>query len=305
MNGVIGMTGLLLDTDLTSEQREYTDTVRRSGEALLTVINDILDFSKIEAGKMRIESSPFDLRLVIEEVAGMMAPTSEECRLDLVVEYAPDLPHCFVGDAGRIRQVTTNLVGNAVKFTQGGQVLITVSCEARNSERAELRVSVEDTGDGIPEEKAGLLFQKFSQVDGSTTRRHGGTGLGLAISKQLVELMGGRIGVESRLGEGSTFWFVLPLTLDPFPPSVATPPADLRGLRALIVDDNEVNRRVLHGQIAHWGMRTGNFASAEEVTGVLRAARADGDPYHFLLLDWRSERDHQGACINTGPAGLG
>jgi signal transduction histidine kinase/CheY-like chemotaxis protein len=286
MNGVIGMTGLLLDTDLTSKQREYTETVRQSGEALLIVINDILDFSKMEAGKMRIESSPFDLRLVIEEAAGIMAPKSEESRLDLVVEYPPDLPRCFLGDAGRIRQVITNLLGNAVKFTPAGQVLVHVSCQALSGGRADLRIAVEDTGEGIPEEKAGLLFQKFSQLDGSSTRRFGGTGLGLAISRQLVELMGGRIGVDSRVGEGSTFWFVLPLTLDPHPPSFPAPP-DLRGLRALIVDDNEVNRRVLHQQIAHWGMRTGNLTSAADVVAVLRRAHAGGDPYHFLLLDHR------------------
>ncbi|HMD76678.1 MAG TPA: ATP-binding protein, partial [Terracidiphilus sp.] len=250
VNGVIGMTGLLLDTSLTPEQREYTEMVRASGEALLTVINDILDFSKIEAGKLAIELSPFDLRLAIEEVDEMLAPKAEERKLDLVLQYSADVPRHFIGDAGRIRQVVTNLVGNAVKFSAEGCVLITVECQGQDAQQARLRISVEDNGPGIPEEKLDLLFRKFSQVDTSTTRRYGGTGLGLAISKQLVELMGGSIGVESRPGEGSTFWFTLPLALDAQPHAAPVPAADLRDLRVLIVDDDEVNRRVLQATLA-------------------------------------------------------
>jgi len=189
MNGVIGMTGLLLDTKLTAEQREYADTVRRSGEALLTVINDILDFSKVEAGKLAIEAYAFDLRLTIEDVNEMLAPKIEDRNLELVLQYPPELPRHFVGDSGRIRQVMTNLVGNAVKFTPSGSIVIEVACERREEARAMMRISVHDTGPGIPAEKLNLLFEKFSQMDGSTTRKYGGTGLGLAITKQLVNLM--------------------------------------------------------------------------------------------------------------------
>jgi signal transduction histidine kinase/ligand-binding sensor domain-containing protein/DNA-binding response OmpR family regulator len=287
MNGVIGMTGLLLDTSLTPEQREYTDLVRRSGEALLTVINDILDFSKIEAGKLAIELSPFDLRVTIEEVEEMLAPKAEERKLDLILQYSSAVPRHFIGDAGRIRQVVTNLAGNAVKFSTDGCVLVTVECQGQDAQQARLRVSVQDNGPGIPKEKLDLLFRKFSQVDASTTRKYGGTGLGLAISKQLVELMGGSIGVESRPGQGSTFWFTLPLTLDAQPLAAPVPLADLRGLRALIVDDNEVNRRVLHEQITSWGMRNGSFSSGEQALEGLHAARQSGDPYHFAILDYQ------------------
>lgn len=287
MNAVIGMTGLLLDTDLTAEQRDCANTVRCSAEALLSVINDILDFSKIEAGKMVIESVPFDLRLVLEEVNEMLAPRAEDKSVDLVLEYTPTVPRHFIGDAGRIRQVVTNLVGNAVKFTDNGYVLIRVQPADVKDGRAGVRVSVQDTGAGIPQEKIDTLFQKFSQVDASTTRRYGGTGLGLAISKQLVELMGGTVGVESTPGAGSTFWFTLSLALDEQPTAEPVPADDLRGLRVMIVDDIEVNRRVLQEQITGWAMRNGSFPSAEGVLPALRRAAKEGDPYHFVLLDYQ------------------
>ena len=287
MNGVIGMTGLLLDTELSAEQREYAETVRRSGECLLTVINDILDFSKIEAGRMAIESFPFDLRLVIEEVNEMLAPRIEDRELDLVLQYPSEVPRHFVGDAGRIRQVATNLVGNAVKFTSTGHVLITVTCEVCDDEKAQIRVAVEDTGLGIPPDKLSCLFEEFSQADDSTTRKFGGTGLGLAISKKLVNLMGGEVGVTSRVAEGSTFWFILPLQLDTQPHPEPVPVADLRGLRVLIVDDNDVNRRMVHEQIIGWGMRNGSFEEAAQALQALREARAAGDPYQVALLDYQ------------------
>jgi signal transduction histidine kinase/CheY-like chemotaxis protein len=287
MNAVIGMTGLLLDTDLTVEQRDCAETVRGSAEALLSVINDILDFSKIEAGKLAIESFPFDLRLVMEEVNEMLAPRAQDKLLDLVLEYPPLVPRHFAGDAGRIRQVVTNLVGNAVKFTATGYVLIRVESTGEQEGQAAIRVSVEDTGPGIPPEKMDTLFRKFSQVDASTTRKYGGTGLGLAISKQLVELMGGTVGVESESGQGSTFWFTLPLVLDAQPHAAPVPADDLRGLRVMIVDDIEVNRRVLHEQITNWQMRNGSFPDAGGVIPALRLAAEAGDPYQFVLLDYQ------------------
>jgi PAS domain S-box-containing protein len=287
MNGVIGMTGLLLDTNLTAEQRDYADTVRKSAEALLSVINDILDFSKIEAGRLQMESYPFDLRLLIEEVNEMLAPQAEEHNLDLAVDYPPSAPRRFVGDGGRVRQVLINLVGNAVKFTAAGSVLISVDCRAREGQQTTVRVAVEDTGIGIPEDKLGALFQKFSQVDGSATRKFGGTGLGLAICKQLVQLMGGEIAVESRMGSGSTFWFTLPLALDTQPDAAPIGVAQLRGLRVLIVDDNQVNRRVLEEQTASWGMESRSMPRAHGVIAAMRDALASGQPYNFVLLDYQ------------------
>ena len=286
MNGVIGMTGLLLDTDLTPDQRSYVDTVRRSGEALLTVINDILDFSKIEAGKLAIEAYPFDLCLVVEDVVEMLAPRAEENSIDLVLQYPPETPRHFVGDAGRVRQVITNLVGNAVKFTRSGHVLIRVQCESTDTETASIRVAVSDTGIGIPPEKLAAIFDKFTQADASTSRRYGGTGLGLAICKHLIELMGGSIHVESKEGKGSTFSFTLPFKLAADSCQEPAPLADLRGLRVLIVDDNEINRRVIHEQISAWGMRNGSFATGEDAWDALRAARNSGDPYDMVILDY-------------------
>ncbi|HTW64690.1 MAG TPA: response regulator [Bryobacteraceae bacterium] len=287
MNGVIGMTDILLDTELTHEQREYAETIRNSSDALLTVINDILDFSKIEAGKLLIEAHPFDLCLVIEEVASMLAPKAEEKGLDLLVHYPPAYPRHFKGDSGRIRQVVTNLVGNAVKFTHSGEVLIAVKNVGEDIQIPRMQISVSDTGIGIPQDKIGSLFAKFSQADTSTTRRYGGTGLGLAISKQLAELMGGLIQVESEAGRGSTFSLILPLPLYVGPSPDPVPAADLRDLRVLIVDDNEVNRRVIHEQISSWGMRNGSFASGDQALQAVREAQADGDPYQFVIADYQ------------------
>jgi len=284
MNGVIGMTGLLLDTELTPQQQDYADTVRRSGEALLALINDILDYSKIEAGKLEIESCAFDLCEVIEEVHEMLASRAGDKKIDLLLEYPPTAPRYFIGDAARIRQVVTNLVGNAIKFTSSGHVLVSVECAGQDAGTAQVRISVRDTGVGIAPEKIGLLFEKFSQVDGSTTRKHGGTGLGLAISKQLVNLMGGSIGVESRPGVGSTFWFNLPLSLDAEPHSAPPTAADIGGLRALIVESREVHRRVLEAQVAGWGLRGETVAAGGPAFEAMRAAQRSGDPYHFVLL---------------------
>jgi CheY-like chemotaxis protein len=305
MNGVIGMTGLLLDTDLTPDQRDYAETVRRSGESLLSVINDILDFSKIEAGKMAIESCPFDLRLVIEEVNEMLAPKIEGRKLALVLEYPPSVPRHFVGDAGRIRQVATNLVGNALKFTPSGHVLIAVTCESQGADSAQIRIAVEDTGVGIPPDRTSALFEKFSQVDSSTTRKYGGTGLGLAISKQLVNLMGGTVGLSSQPGEGSTFWFTLPLKLDTQPHAQPVPVHDLRGLRVLIVDDLAVNRRVLHEQLSSWEMPNASEDCGADAIQALRAASQAGNPYRFVLLDYHMPEMNGAAlaaAIKTDPS---
>jgi signal transduction histidine kinase/CheY-like chemotaxis protein len=286
MNGVIGMTDVLLDTNLTHEQREYAETIRNSSDSLLTVINDILDFSKIEAGKLLIESHPFDLCQMIEEVGAMLAPKAEEKGLDLLVHYPPALPRHFNGDSGRIRQILTNLGGNAIKFTHQGQVLIAADVIPLGLETCTVRISVTDTGIGIPQGKIEALFAKFTQADGSTTRKYGGTGLGLTISKQLAQLMGGFIQVKSELEKGSTFSVSIPLSLAAGK-SVDPPAADLRNLRVLIVDDNEINRRVIHEQISSWGMRNGSYSSGETALEAIREAHANGDPYDFVIADYQ------------------
>ncbi|HWW03556.1 MAG TPA: response regulator [Candidatus Acidoferrum sp.] len=286
MNGVIGMLGLLRETSLSDRQRQFVQIARGSAENLLTVINDILDFSKIEAGKLSIEPIPFDLQDAIEEASEIFAPGLAEKSLELIVQYSADAPRHVVGDPGRVRQVLTNLVSNAIKFTERGHVLLKLECECKSETEAVVKFSVEDTGIGIPPEKLRILFEKFTQADSSTTRRFGGTGLGLAISKQLTELMGGKVGVASEPGKGSTFWFTVPFGVANAP-SETRSHAGLVGVRVLIVDDNEVNRQVLQGQIANWRMRPGVCASGAEALAALRQAVAAGDPYHLAVLDYQ------------------
>ena len=283
MNGVIGMTGLLLETELTAEQRDFVDTIRSSGEALLTIINDILDFSKIEAGKLALESYPFELDRLLEEVVEMLAPSAGEKGIDLVLNYPPSSPRRFQGDADRVRQLVVNLAANAVKFTHQGQVVISVEPSAS---AAGVRISIADTGIGIASEQLASLFEKFTQADPSTTRRYGGTGLGLSITRSLVELMGGQIAAESAVGAGSTFTVSLPLPFSDEPIEHPAVPSSLQGLRVLIVDDNRVNRRVIHQHICSWGMRNGSFASAEEALAAVREAREAGDPYQIVIADY-------------------
>ncbi len=286
MNGVIGMTELLLGTEISEEQREYAETVRISGESLLTIINDVLDFSKIEAGAMRLETIDFDLRAAVEDVVALLAGRAYEKGLELasLVEY--DVPGALQGDPGRLRQVLTNLVGNALKFTEEGEVVVYVWLAEDRSEEAVVSFEVRDTGIGMTREQQGRIFQSFSQADDSTTRRYGGTGLGLAISKQLVELMGGEIGLESELGEGSTFYFTAPLKKRAKREQTALEElADIDGLRVLIVDDNETNRRVLSKQVAPWGVRNESAEDGPEGLRILRAASESGEPFDAAILD--------------------
>jgi signal transduction histidine kinase/DNA-binding response OmpR family regulator len=304
MNGIIGMTGLLIDTPLTAEQREFGETILSSAEALLTIINDILDFSKIEAGKLTLEPLPFDLPQAVEEVGELVAAAAEERGLDLILSMDPAVPHRVIGDAGRVRQVLLNLVSNAIKFTTRGHVFVNVTCERRTDQDVQVRFSVEDTGIGIPEDKLAHIFDKFTQADASTTRRYGGTGLGLAISRQLVEIMGGNLGVTSQLGVGSTFWVRLRLPLAESEPAAPGPPRELAGVRVLIVDDNPVNRRVLHEQVVRWGLRNGSVASGAEALAALRAAQASEDPYQIAILDYHMpEMDGEmlGRAIKADP----
>jgi signal transduction histidine kinase/DNA-binding response OmpR family regulator len=286
MNGVIGMTGLLLDTALTAEQREYADTVRRSGEALLTIINDILDFSKIEAGKLDLECIDFELREIVEDVLELLAERAHGQGLELGCLMQTDMPTWVAGDPGRLRQILTNLVGNAVKFTTAGEVTVRVWRAEETDQDALLHFAVTDTGIGIPAEMQHRLFQAFSQADGSTTRKYGGTGLGLAISKRLVELMGGTMGVESIPGKGSIFWFTVRLTKRPAPGAAARlAPAALRGLRALCVDDNATNRAILEAQLTAWGMHVECVADGPAALARLRAAHHNAQPYALVILD--------------------
>ena len=286
MNGVIGMTGLLLETELTAEQRTYAETIRASGESLLALINDILDFSKIEAGKVTLENLEFDLRVLLDDVAALMGLRAEEKAIEFVHFIAPDVPSHLCGDPGRLRQILLNLTGNALKFTSTGDVMMRVNLEQESSREVSLRFSVSDTGIGIPADRLGSLFEKFTQVDASTTRQYGGTGLGLAISKQLTELMGGQIGVRSEVGQGSEFWFTAHFAKQALGPNPQQHlPEGLGTARVLVVDDNPNVREALVAQIARWRMPVVEAADGLAAVRLLYESLLSKEPFRALLID--------------------
>jgi signal transduction histidine kinase/CheY-like chemotaxis protein len=305
MNGIIGMTGLLLETKLDEQQREYADTVKTCADSLLTLINDILDFSKIEAGKLDLETLDFDLRSTLEDVNDLLALRAHEKSLELACVVDAAVPSWVQGDPGRLRQVITNLVGNAVKFTERGEVVLEVTPVEENEESALLKFAVRDTGIGIPKDKLDTLFQPFTQVDSSTTRRFGGSGLGLSISQRLAALMGGSVGVESEPGKGSTFWFTARLGKQVRADHPIALGADIRGMKVLVVDDNATNHRVLAGMLDRSGCRHDHVLDGPAALARLRAAVAAGEPFRVAILDMMMpgmDGEALGAAINEDPA---
>jgi len=286
MNGVIGMIDLLLGTGLDREQRDFAQTAKMSADALLTVIGDVLDFSKVEARKLEFETIDFDLRTSLEDTIGILALKAHKKGVELLTLIESDVPSALRGDPGRIRQVLTNLVGNAVKFTEEGEISVHAVLEAEDSTSASIRFSVHDTGLGIPPDKLDALFEPFTQADASTTRRYGGTGLGLSIAKGLVEAMGGRIGAESEVGAGSTFWFAIPMAKGNLPPADSDSELGVvSGVHVLGVDDSQTNRKVLGGMLESWGCRHEEVADGEAALIALRRAQAEGDPFQIAILD--------------------
>ena len=285
MNGVLGMAELLAESAVDARQREYIDVINNSANALLNIINDILDFSKIEAGALEIDPMPFDMRDCVSDVTSLLIASAQDKGLELIIDYPSELPHHFIGDAGRIRQVLTNLVGNAIKFTESGYVKIRVGA-ARKGERAVVTLDVTDTGIGIAPGKLSRIFDKFTQADGSTTRVYGGTGLGLTITKRIVEMMGGRVSVSSVLGSGSTFSARIPLPVDLEAREEQFDTGVLAGRRALVVDDIDVNCNVLRRQLAGWNIAADCAHNGVEAIEALRRAQAEGRPYDLVLLDY-------------------
>ncbi|MCK5097027.1 MAG: PAS domain S-box protein, partial [Desulfobacteraceae bacterium] len=286
MNGVIGMTSLLLGTKLTTEQREFTETIRNSGDALLDIINDILDYSKIEAGKLELENIDFDLRITLDETSDLIAIKANEKDLEFMNMFHHEVPSLLCGDPGRLRQILINLSGNSIKFTETGEVIIRTTLDHEDKTHAMVRFSITDTGIGIPKDRMDRLFKTFSQVDSSTTRKYGGTGLGLTISKQLAEKMGGKIGVESEEGKGSTFWFTAMFKKQPEDRiKTIVVPKDISNKRILIVDDNKTNRYILREQLKLWKCRYEEAAHGEHALKELKKAVIEKDPFEIAILD--------------------
>jgi len=286
MNGVLGMAELLARTELTPRQKTFTDVIVKSGNALLTIINDILDFSKINAGQLTLDPAPFNIAEAVEDVATLVSARVAEKNLELIVRVDPRLPACVVGDVGRFRQIVTNMLGNAVKFTEKGHVLVDVTGETVDGV-ARLMVRVEDTGIGIPADKLQTVFEKFAQVDGSSTRRHEGTGLGLAIAARLVDLMGGKVGLESEVGRGSVFWFTVPLPVHAMTDDNDNVPTDVTGARVLVIDDNPVNREILLEQLRSWGFDCAAAESGAVGLAFLDRAFQLGARVDCVILDYQ------------------
>ncbi|MDH3239944.1 MAG: ATP-binding protein [Alphaproteobacteria bacterium] len=285
MNAVIGMSEVLEGTNLDDRQRSFVEVIRGSGNNLLKLINDILDFSKIDAGQLQLDCKPFDLRSAAEDIGALIAPKVSEKNIELALRFQPFLPTKFVGDSGRIRQVLLNLISNAVKFTDHGHILVDITGKEQG-DSVDLTIRVEDTGIGIASDKLSTVFQKFTQLDSSSTRRFEGTGLGLAISKTLVELMGGRISVESELGKGSTFSIFLTLPIHASSTTRPRVPVDVSGSRVLVVDDNAVNRMILVEQLGTWKFKVAAVPSGSEAVLALRQAASEGHPFDLVVLDY-------------------
>ncbi|MCP5081259.1 MAG: response regulator [Alphaproteobacteria bacterium] len=287
MNGVMGMAELLLNSDLAPKQQMFADMIVKSGASLLTIINDILDFSKIDAGQLELTPAPFQLAEAVEDVATLVSARAAEKNLELIVRVDPSLPESYVGDAGRIRQIITNLMGNAIKFSEEGHVYVDVSGTLDDNGHADLMFRVEDTGVGIPEEDCATVFKQFSQIDSSATRKHEGTGLGLSIASSLVKLMDGNIGVESEVGLGSTFWFSITLPIEETAKRKPRAPVDVTGARVLIIDDNEVNRSILAEQMDAWKFEHAEVSCGQTGLAVMRSAAQHSLQIDLVILDYQ------------------